>query len=212
MKPNIDYTLYLVTDRGLMSAESIESCVGRSVAGGCTVVQLREKDAPSLEFYKTAIRVREITARLGVPLIINDRADIALAVGANGLHVGQDDLPYEAARKIVGHEMVVGVSAGNLEQALAAAHAGADYLGLGAFFATDTKTDATLMSIDELKLIRRQVSIPLVAIGGINKATIPQFASSGIDGIAVVSAVVSQPDETAAARELRELFESVCRS
>ena len=211
MKPRIDYTLYLVTDRGLMSADSIENCVERSVAGGCTVVQLREKDAPSLEFYQTALRVRGITARLGVPLIINDRADIALAVGADGLHIGQGDLPYEAARKIVGREMVVGVSASSLAQAVAAARAGADYLGVGAFFATGTKTDAALMGLDELRLIRRQVSIPLVVIGGINKTTIPRFRGSGIDGIAVVSAVVSQPDEAAAARELKALFESELR-
>lgn len=212
MKFKIDYTLYLVTDRGLMSAQTIEGCVERAVAGGCTVVQLREKDATSLEFYETALRVREITARLGVPLIINNRADIALAVEADGLHIGQDDLPYEAARKIVGDNMVVGVSAGSLPQALAAAQAGADYLGVGAFFATDTKADAHIMSMDELRLVRERVSIPLVAIGGINKGTIPSFAGSGIDGIAVVSAVVSQPDEAAAAHELKALFESVCKS
>jgi len=195
-----------------MTAASIEDCVERAVVGGCTVVQLREKDAPSGEFYRTALRVREIATRLGVPLIINDRADIALAAGADGLHIGQDDLPYEAAREIMGENAIVGASVSSLEQALDAAMRGADYLGVGAFFATDTKTDATLMTMDELRLIREQVSIPLVAIGGVNKTTIPQFAGSGLDGIAVVSAVVSQPDETAAARELRALFESMCGS
>ena len=173
-------------------------------------MQLREKTASSREFYKTALHIREITARLGVPLIINDRADIALAVGADGVHIGQDDLDYDAVRRIIGHDKIVGVSASNLEEALAAADMGADYLGVGAMFATGTKTDANLTSMDELAQIRAKVSIPIVVIGGINKETVPLFSGTGIDGIAVVSAIVSQHNKVKAAQELKTLFQNTC--
>ena len=207
VKPEIDYTLYLVTDRELMVAASIEECVEQAILGGCTVVQLREKTASSREFYRTALRVREVTERFGVPLIINDRADIALAVDADGVHIGQDDLPYEAARRIVGQKKIVGVSAGNLTEALEAAKMGADYLGVGAMFATGTKTDAALTSMEELRQIRREVNLQIVVIGGINKETVPLFHGMGIDGIAVVSAIVSQKDAASAARELKKKWQ-----
>jgi len=206
MRSNIDYSLYLVTDRDLMAASNIEECVEQAVSGGCTVVQLREKTASSREFYETAIRVRKITADCGVPLIINDRADIALAVNADGVHIGQEDLPIDAARRIAGKDAVIGVSVSNLTEALAAASMGADYLGVGAMFATGTKTDANITGMDELRRIRAAVKIPIVVIGGINKDTVPLFAGTGIDGIAVVSAVVSQKDSGGAARELKALF------
>lgn len=208
MKSNIDYSLYLVTDRELMAAYSIEECVEQAVRGGCTLVQLREKTASSREFYETAVRVRKITADLGVPLLINDRADIALAVDADGVHIGQEDLPLEAVRHIMGKDKIIGVSAGNMAEARAAADAGADYLGTGAMFATDTKTGANIMSMDELRRIRAEIKIPIVAIGGINKNTVPLFAGTGIDGIAVVSAIVSQKDAGGAARELKILFQN----
>jgi len=207
MKPNIDYTLYLVTDKELMVADSIEVCVEQAILGGCTVVQLREKTASSHEFYKTALRVREVTNRLGVPLIINDRIDIALAVDADGIHIGQEDFPYDVARRIVGQNKVVGVSASNLTEAFTAADMGADYLGIGAMFATGTKTDAALTSMDELRQIREKVNIPIVVIGGINKDTVPLFSGIGIDGIAVVSAIVAYQDATSAAQELKALFQ-----
>jgi len=209
MKLKIDYSLYLVTDRSLMAASTIEECVERAVRGGCTLVQLREKTASSREFYETALRARKITADLGVPLIINDRADIALAVNADGLHVGQDDLPLDAARRVMGKDAIIGVSANNLTEALAAGAMGADYLGVGAMFATGTKTDANPASMDELRRIRAEIKLPIVVIGGINKNTVPLFAGTGIDGIAVVSAVVSQKDPCGAARELKTLFHSV---
>jgi len=208
MKNNIDYSLYLVTDRDLMAASSIEECVGQAVSGGCTLVQLREKTASSREFYETALRVRKITADLGVPLIINDRADIALAVNADGVHVGRDDLPLDAARRVLGKDAVIGASVNNLAEALAAAALGADYLGVGAMFATSTKTDADIASMDELRRIRAGIKIPIVVIGGINKNNAPLFAETGIDGIAVVSAIVAQKDPCGAARELKMLFRS----
>jgi thiamine-phosphate pyrophosphorylase len=206
VKPEIDYTLYLVTDRELMAAARIEDCVEQAILGGCTVVQLREKTASSGEFYRSALNVREVTARLGIPLIINDRADIALAVNADGVHIGQKDLPCEAVRQIIGQDRIIGVSAGNLAEALAAAENGADYLGVGAMFATGTKTDANLTGKEELIRIRESVNLPVVVIGGINKETVPFFKGTGIDGIAVVSAIVAQKDPAAAARELKTLF------
>jgi thiamine-phosphate pyrophosphorylase len=206
MKSNIDYSLYLVTDRELMAANSIEECVEQAVSGGCTVVQLREKTASSREFYQTALRVRKITADCGVPLIINDRADIALAVNADGVHIGQEDLPYDAVRRIMGKDAIIGVSVSNVAEAAAAL--GADYLGVGAMFATGTKTDANLTDMDELRRIRTEIKTPIVVIGGINKDTAPLFAGTGIDGIAVVSAVVAHKDSIGAALELKTLFKN----
>ena len=209
MKNKIDYTLYLVTDRELMFAESIEKCVEHAILGGCTLVQLREKIASSKDFFDTALRVREITSRLNVPLIINDRADIALAVNADGVHIGQEDLSYDSVRQIIGHKKIVGVSVSNLLEAVKAFKMGADYLGVGAMFATGTKTDANLTSMNELKLIRANVTIPIVVIGGINKETVPLFKGTGIDGIAVESAIVSQNDEEKAAQELKSIFQGI---
>ena len=207
MKRKIDYSLYLVTDRELMAAANIEECVEQAVSGGCTLVQLREKTASSREFYETAARVRKITADFGVPLIINDRADIALAVNADGVHIGQDDLPVNEARRVMGENAIIGVSANNLTEALTAADMGADYLGVGAMFPTGTKKDADSTTMDELRRIRAEIKLPIVAIGGINKNNVPLFAGTGIDGIAVVSAVVSQKDAGGAARELKALFQ-----
>ncbi len=205
-KTQVDYTLYLVTDRKLMSSASIEESVELAVQGGCSVVQLREKTASSLEFYEMAMRLRVLTERLGVPLIINDRVDIALAVNADGVHVGQSDMPADVVRKLIGKDKILGVSASNLKQALAAERQGADYLGIGAMFSTDTKTEADLTSMEELELIRKSTSLPIVVIGGINKHTIPLFKDSGIDGLAVVSAIIAQGDVSAAARELKSMF------
>ena len=206
MKPEIDYSLYLCTDRELMTSASIEESVEEAVKGGVTLVQLREKNCSGREFYRLGLSVKEITSRYRVPLIINDRVDIALAVGADGVHIGQNDLPCRRVRQIVGEDMIVGVSASNLEEALWAQEDSADYIGVGAMFATGTKTDARIVTMEELRRIRQAVSIPIVVIGGINRRTIPQFKGTGIDGLAVVSAIVSQPDVEAAARELLKLW------
>lgn len=206
MKSKIDYSLYLCTDRSIMSDASIEECVEKSLKGGVSVVQIREKDCSGKEFLQIAKSVKEITRRYGVPLIINDRVDVAIAVGADGVHVGQDDLPCADVRSLVGEDMIIGVSASSLTEALKAQQDGADYIGVGAMFATDTKTDAKVVSMEELDRIRREVSIPIVVIGGINKTTLPDFIGKGIDGIAVVSAIVSQNDVEGAARELKSMF------
>ena len=206
MKSKIDYSLYLCTDRSIMSDASIEECVEKSLKGGVSVVQIREKDCSGKEFLQIAKSVKEITKRYNVPLIINDRVDVAIAVGADGVHVGQDDLPCAIVRSMVGEDMIIGVSASSLTEALKAQQDGADYIGVGAMFATDTKTDAKVVTMEELDRIRREVSIPIVVIGGINKTTLPDFIGKGIDGIAVVSAVVSQNDVESAARELKSMF------
>lgn len=206
MKHNIDYTLYLCTDRELMTAATVEESVRLAIEGGCTVVQLREKACSSLEFYELALRVKKITGENGVPLIINDRVDIALATGADGVHVGQSDIPAAQVRKMIGKDKILGVSAANLEEAVGAQKDGADYIGVGAMFSTATKTDARLVTMEELKKIKDAVRIPIVVIGGINQQTAPLFKGMGIDGLAVVSAVVAQPDIAAAARELVHIF------
>ncbi|MCL1842720.1 MAG: thiamine phosphate synthase [Defluviitaleaceae bacterium] len=200
MKP--DYSLYLVTDRELMSSADICQNIQQAINGGVTMVQLREKTADSREFYETALKVREVTARANVPLIINDRADIALAVDADGLHLGQNDLPCKTARKILGKNKIIGVSANNLPAALAAVNDGADYLGVGAMFPTGTKTDVNATSTEDLRAICKNISIPVVAIGGINKQNAHLLADTGIAGIAVVSAIVAHEDPAAAASEL----------
>lgn len=207
-KQEIDYTLYLCTDRDLMSTDTIEEAVEQAVKGGCTVVQLREKDCSSLEFYETALRVKKITDKYKIPLIINDRVDIALAVNADGVHVGQDDLPAASVRRILGGDKVIGVSAGSVREAVKAREDGADYLGVGAMHATSTKTDADVTTVEELKKIREMVDLPIVAIGGMNKQTLPELKGTGVDGIAVVSAVIAADDIERAASELSEAVRS----
>ena len=206
MKHGIDYSLYLCTDRRLMTSPTIEASVESALRGGTTVIQLREKDCSSREFYELGLRVKKITERYNAPLIINDRVDIALAVGAAGVHVGQGDLPCKVAREIVGPDMIVGVSAATLEEAVRAEQDGADYLGVGAMYATATKTDTRPVSMEELLKIRAAVKIPIVVIGGINKQTLGNFKGTGVNGLAVVSAIVAQPDPEAAARELLRMW------
>jgi len=206
MKRKIDYTLYLCTDRGLMSTDTLEEAVEQAVRGGCTLVQLREKDCTSLEFYRTALGVKKITDRYRIPLIVNDRADIALAVGADGVHAGQSDLPCSVLRAILGDDQVIGISAATVEEAVRAQRDGADYIGVGAMFPTGTKADARAVSMETLAEIRSAVSIPIVVIGGIGPQNAAGFRGTGVDGLAVVSAILSKPDIAAAARELRAAF------
>lgn len=205
-KENVDYSLYLCTDRELMTAKTVEESVEAAIKGGVSVVQLREKDCSSREFYETALKVKEITTKYQVPLIINDRVDIALAVDAEGVHVGQSDLPAKVVREIIGEDKIIGVSAKNVELAKKAFEDGADYIGVGAMYATSTKKDATVTSLEELKQIRQAVSMPIVVIGGINKERALDFTGTNIDGFAVVSAIVGKEDIEGAARQMKELF------
>ena len=206
MKPKIDYTLYLCTDRGLMSAPTLEAAVEAAIRGGCTLVQLREKDCSSREFYETAVRVKRVTDAYRIPLIINDRADIALAADAAGVHLGQSDLPAAAARAVLGPDKILGVSAARVDEAVKAVEDGADYLGVGAMYATGTKSNTRPVSMELLQRIRQAVPVPIVVIGGIGPKNAAAFRNTGINGLAVVSAVIAQPDIEAAARELKRIF------
>ena len=203
---NFDYTLYLVTDRQLMSCDSLTEAVEQAILGGCTMIQLREKELSSLEFYNQAVAGKQVTDKYHIPLIINDRIDIAMAVQATGVHIGQHDLPAAAVRKVIGENMLLGVSASSIAEAIQAQQDGADYLGVGAMFPTGTKTDADSVSMEELQKIRTAVSLPIVVIGGINKGNAGRFKPMGIDGLAVVSAIIAQSDIKAAAAELKDLF------
>jgi len=211
MKAN--YTLYLIADSKLADAGRLPEAVEQAILGGCTMVQLREKQASSLEFYMRSMKVKEITDKYNIPLIINDRIDIALAVGAAGVHIGQTDLPARAVRKLfsVGPEpgdkgMLLGVSVTSIEEAKAAEEDGADYLGVGAMFSTQTKPDAALVTFKELQEIRRAVRLPIVVIGGIGRENAALFRPMGINGLAVASAILSAPDRRKAAAELKDLF------
>ena len=185
-----------------MRADTVEDAVRQALLGGVTMVQLREKNCSAKEFFETAQRVKKITDQAGVPLIINDRVDIALAVDADGVHVGQSDIPAAEARRLLGPDKIIGVSARTVEQARKAEADGADYLGVGAMFVTGTKQDAKVTSKEELKRIRAAVAIPIVAIGGIKADNVEELKETGIDGVAVVSAVIAAENIASAAEEL----------
>jgi len=203
-KKSIDYTLYLVTDRDLFPGIRLAAAVGQAIRGGVTMVQLREKNACSRDFYGIALEVKEITDRYSVPLIINDRLDIALAVDAAGVHIGQDDLPARVARKVLsGRGKILGVSAATVAEALQAQADGADYIGAGSVFTTGTKKDVRPLLREELEKIKQAVNIPVVAIGGINESNVRLLQGTGIDGIAVVSAILGSDDVQKAAADLK---------
>ena len=202
----IDYTLYLVTDRNQPAPGTFEKVVAEAIRGGATLVQLREKSGDTGILYERARQLKQVTDRYHVPLIIDDRIDIMMAVDADGVHVGQSDMPASVARKMIGRGKILGVSAGTLEEAVKAEKDGADYLGVGAMFPTATKTDADITSMETLKEILHTVHIPVVVIGGINQKTIPQFKDLGIAGYAVVSAIMASRDPRNSAEELKELI------
>lgn len=210
MKKNVDYTLYLCTDRTSMSSSSVKECVEKAIIGGCTFIQLREKNIDSRLFFETAKEVKQVTDFYNIPFVINDRLDIALAVNADGLHIGQKDLPLNIVRKLLGNEKIVGVTAPSVKLAIDAQKNNADYIGVGAMFSTSTKENAKVITPNALKDIRKSVAIPIVAIGGINHNNISQIDSLAINGVAVSSAIVSSSDITAAAKKLKSLFTAKC--
>ena len=202
----IDYSLYLVTDGGLLGGKDLLATVEQAIQGGVTVVQIREKHLSSRDFFQVALAVKAVTDKYQVPLIVNDRADIALAVDAAGLHLGQEDLPLAEARRLLGPDKIIGVSAATLEEALLAQSQGADYLGVGAIFPTNTKDDADSVSLIQLQNIKAGIKIPIVAIGGINGSNIQSVMETGVDGAAVVSAIIAATDPGAAAGKLQQLI------
>ena len=203
--------VYAVTDRAWLNGRTLVECVQQAVDGGATFVQLREKDASRDEIIRLANELLPICRKAGIPFVIDDEVEIALEVGADGVHVGQDDMACERARAMLGPEAIVGVSAQTIEQALTAQAAGADYLGVGAIIPTPTKPDAVDVTFDELRAICDAVDIPVVGIGGLNKNTVSKLKGSGVDGAAVVSAIFAADDCGFAARELRTLMEEVVR-
>ena len=198
----IDYSLYLVADSSFITLETAEKKVKEAIEGGVTIVQLRAKDISAAEFYNMALKIKMITGYYNVPLIINDRVDIAMAADADGVHTGQEDLPAGEVRKLIGMNKIMGISVSNTAEAERAERESADYLGTGAMFRTDTKLDAKYVSIEELGEIKRKVQIPVVAIGGINSGNAKQLFCAGADGIAVVSAVLGEKNIKEAALKL----------
>jgi thiamine-phosphate pyrophosphorylase len=209
----IDYSLYLVTDRGLAKGRATLEIVKAAVEGGVTCVQLREKECSTREFIEQALAVKDFLQDRGVPLIINDRVDVALAVAADGVHLGQTDMPLKAAQKILGESMIIGISAESLEDAVEAEKGGADYLGVSPIYATPTKTDtAPPLGLQGLRAIREAVKLPLVGIGGLNRDNAAEVIRNGGDGVAVVSAIVAAGDPEAAARNLKQIIAKAKRA
>ena len=197
--------LYAVTDRAWVGKQSLYEQVESALKGGVTCVQLREKELDYDSFLSEAIQIAALCKRYGVPLFINDNVDIAIACGADGVHVGQDDMAAANVRQKVGSGMMIGVSVHNVDEAKKAVRDGADCLGVGAVFTTSTKADASVLPISEVKAICDAVDIPVVAIGGINKGNILQLSGSGVDGIAVVSAIFSSENIEEECKQLRAL-------
>lgn len=205
----MDYRLYAVTDRSYLNGIDIVDAVELAARGGVTIVQLREKQISGREFCELAFRIKQVTKRYNIPLIINDRVDIALAVDADGVHVGQEDIPANIARRIIGPHRILGVSAKTVDEALKAEKDGADYLGVGAVFPTPTKPESDAIGIEGVKRIKEAVKIPVVAIGGITKENAYEIIhDAGVDGISSVSAVFAGDIE----KNTRMLLENINRA
>lgn len=202
-------TLYAVTDRSWLEGRSLSTLVEESLKAGVTFVQLREKKLDLNEFVELAKEIKNLTDQYNIPYVINDNVEVALACNADGVHVGQKDMEASNVREKIGKDKILGVSVQTVDQAILAEKKGADYLGVGAVFSTSTKLDAINVSFDTLKEICNAVSIPVVAIGGINKDNVLKLSSSGVDGIAVVSAIFAEKDVYKATEELRTLSEQM---
>lgn len=200
-----DLLLYAVTDRHWLNGETLYSQVEKTLEGGTTFVQLREKELDEAHFLKEAKEIKELCARYRVPFVINDNVDIALEMDADGVHVGQSDMEADDVRAKLGPDKIIGVSAQTVEQAVLAEKRGADYLGVGAVFHTDSKADVAEVSRETLKAISDAVDIPVIAIGGINKENVSELAGTGICGIAVISAIFAEKDIKKATEKLKNL-------
>ena len=202
MKPAIDYSIYLVTDEACLHGRPLLKCVEEALAAGVTLVQYRAKAADGGVLYAEACRLKELCDKYNVSLIINDRLDIALAVGAAGVHLGQDDLPCAVARRLLGEDFIIGVSAHNPAEAVQAVSEGADYLGCGAVFGTATKHDVAKLGLENLRSIRKAVTVPMVGIGGITADNYAEVLATGADGAAIVSGILAQDDISAVVKKL----------
>ena len=190
MKPAINYSIYLVTDHNCLQGRDFLGCIENALQGGVTLVQLREKNVDGGIFLQRAVAVKNLCDKYNVPLLINDRIDVALACKAAGVHLGQDDIPPSAARAILGPDAIIGVSAHSCEEALAAEKDGADYLGVGAVFPTNSKDDASEVGLNMLKEIRQISKLPIVGIGGINAQNYTQVRAAGAQGAAIISGIL----------------------
>ena len=195
-------TLYAITGRYWLNGSRLADVVENVLKNGATFLQLREKEFSHEEMVQEAMEIKEIAARYRVPFVINDDIYAAKEIDADGVHIGQSDMEYQKARQILGPDKIIGISASTLEEAVAAEKAGADYIGVGAVFPTDTKVDHIPVTFEELKQITDTVSIPVVAIGGINADNLTKLAGTGIDGISLISAIFAQPDPGIATKEL----------
>lgn len=204
-----DMLLYLVTDRTWLKDETLPEVVESILKNKATFIQLREKNLDYNNFKELAIKVKRVTDKYKVPFVINDNIHIAMEVDADGVHIGQSDLVATRARKTLGKNKILGVSVSNVEQAIEAEKAGADYLGVGSVFITTSKLDATNVEMEEIKKITKTVNIPVIGIGGINKENIHLLKGSGLDGIAVISAILAQKDVERATRNLHKLSKEV---
>lgn len=202
----LDTTLYFITDSTCVPAESFLPVVETACKGGATIIQLREKDKSTREYMELAASTHEITVRYGIPLIIDDRVDVALAIGAEGVHVGQSDMPVNLARRLMGADKIIGATTKTVPQALEAYEQGADYLGCGAIYPTTTHVNTVITPVETLKDVVKAVPIPVNAIGGLNKDNIFVLKGSGIAGICAVSAIMKAADPETAARELKHAF------
>lgn len=211
MKAQPDYSIYLVTDDGCLQGRALIDCVREALEGGVTLVQYRAKTASSAEMYAEALQLKALCDSFNVPLIINDRLDIAMAVGAAGVHLGQDDLPCAAARKILGEDYIIGVSAHNPAEAKAALQSGADYLGCGAVFGTATKADVKKPGTDGLAAICKAKGLPVVGIGGVTADNYREVRAAGADGAAIVSGILAQPDICATVEAIARVSEEFAK-
>ena len=204
-KKTVDYSLYLVTDRALSLGRSNFEVIRKAVGGGVTLVQLREKEATTRAFYQEGLEIRGYLKTRNIPLIINDRIDIALALDADGVHLGQEDMPIDVARRILGPRKIIGASVFTLEEARTAEAMGADYLGLSPIFLTETKPELVgQIGIGGIPSLKEGVQIPLVGIGSMSQANAYEAVKAGLDGVAVVSAICSHEDPRAAAEEIKK--------
>lgn len=211
MKAQPDYSIYLVTDDGCLQGRALIDCVREALEGGVTLVQYRAKTASSAEMYAKALQLKALCDSFNVPLIINDRLDIAMAVGAAGVHLGQDDLPCAAARRILGEDYIIGVSAHNPAEARAALLCGADYLGCGAVFGTATKADVKKLGTDGLAAICKAKGLPVVGIGGVTADNYREVRAVGADGAAIVSGILAQPDISATVRAIAKVSQEFAK-
>lgn len=211
MKAQPDYSIYLVTDDGCLQGRALLDCVREALEGGVTLVQYRAKTASSAEMYAKALQLKALCDSFKVPLIINDRLDIAMAVGAAGVHLGQDDLPCAAARKILGEDYIIGVSAHNPAEAKAALQSGADYLGCGAAFGTATKADVQKLGMEGLAAICKAKGLPVVGIGGVTADNYREVRAAGADGAAIVSGILAQPDISATVRAIARVSQEFAK-